>query len=78
MTETQTIEFQTEDIALAAYLRVKGYKLNRAEKLSRAERNSKRMFYFHIPSEEVPEIKLAFVQSDYLRFYNELIALKRL
>ena len=71
-------EFQTEDIALAAYLRVKGYKLNRAEKLNKAERNSKRMFYFDIPGEKLQEIKLAFVQSDHLRFYNELIGLKRL
>jgi len=71
-------EYRTEDLAFAAFLRVKGYPLSRVEKLNPTERNSKRAFFFDVPREKLQELKLAFVNSDLLRFYNELLGLKKL
>ena len=71
-------EYRTEDLAFAAFLRVQGYALSRVEKLNPTERNSKRTFYFDVPPDMLQELKLAFVNSDLLRFYNEIIGLKKL
>ena len=71
-------EYRTEDLAFAAFLRVRGYALSRVEKLNPTERNSKRAFFFDVPQEKLQELKLAFVNSDLLRFYNELLGLKKL
>ena len=71
-------EYKTEDLAFAAFLRVQGYALSRVEKLNPTERNSKRTFYFDVPPDVLQELKLAFVNSDLLRFYNEIIGLKKL
>jgi len=71
-------EYRTEDLAFAAFLRVQGYALSRVEKLNPAERNSKRAFFFDVPQEKLQELKLAFVNSNLLRFYNEILGLKKL
>lgn len=71
-------EYRTEDLAFAAFLRVQGYALSRVEKLNPTERNSKRAFFFDVPQEKLQELKLAFVNSDLLRFYNEILGLKKL
>ena len=71
-------EYRTEDLALAAYLRVKGHKLIRVEKLNPNEPRSKRAFSFDVPQDKVQELKLEFINSDILRFYNEIIGLKKL
>ena len=71
-------EYRTEDLAFAAFLRVQGYALSRVEKLNPTERNSKRAFFFDVPQEKLQELKLAFVNSDLLRFYNEILNLKKL
>ena len=71
-------EYRTEDLAFAAFLRVQGYALSRVEKLNPTERNSKRTFMFDVPPDMLQELKLAFVNSDILRFYNEIISLKKL
>ncbi len=71
-------EYRTEDLAFAAFLRVQGYALSRVEKLNPSEPRSKRAFFFDVPQEKLQELKLAFVNSDLLRFYNELLGLKKL
>jgi len=71
-------EYRTEDLAFAAFLRVQGYALSRVEKLNPTERNSKRAFFFDVPQEKLQKLKLAFINSDILRFYNEIIGLKKL
>ena len=71
-------EYRTDDLAFAAFLRVRGYALSRVEKLNPTERNSKRAFYFDVPQEKLQELKLAFVNSDLLRFYNQILGLKKL
>ena len=70
-------KYRTEDLAFAAFLRVKGYQLNRVEKLNPTKQNSKRAFYFDVPQERLQELKLEFVNSDILRFYNEILSLKK-
>ena len=71
-------ECRTEDLAFAAFLRVRGYTLCRVEKLNPSDRKSKRAFFFNAPPDKLQELKLAFVNGDLLRFYNELLGLKKL
>ena len=71
-------EYRTDDLAFAAFLRVKGYQLTKVEKLNPTERNSKRTFYFDVPQAKLQELKLEFVNSDILRFHNQLVGLKKL
>ena len=71
-------EHRTEDLAFAAFLRVKGYALSRVEKLNPTEPRSKRAFYFNLPHDKLQELKLEFVNSDLLRFHNEILSLKKL
>jgi len=70
-------KYRTEDLAFAAFLRVKGYQLNRVEKLNPTKQNSKRAFYLDVPQERLQEMKLEFVNSNILRFYNEILSLKK-
>ncbi len=70
-------EHRTEDIAFAAFLKVQGYELLRAEMVNPRNLRSKRIFIFKMP-EEIDELRLKFVNSDFLKFYNEISSLKRL
>ena len=71
-------QYRTDDLALAAFLRVKGFQLSRVEKIQPNRTDSKRAFYFEVPETRLQELKLEFVNSDVLRFYNELLGLKKL
>ena len=71
-------EYRTEDLAFAAFLRVQGYAVSRVEKLNPTKANSKRIFIFDVPKDTLQELKIKFVNSDILRFYNQLIGLKKL
>ena len=71
-------EHRTEDLALAAFLKVKGYELLRAEKVNPGDKRSKRIFIFKVPNGEIDGLRLNFVNSDFLKFYNEILSLKKL
>ena len=71
-------KYRTDDLALAAFLRVKGFQLSRVEKIQPNRTDSKRAFYFKVPESQLQELKLEFVNSDVLRFYNEILGLKKL
>ena len=71
-------KYRTDDLAFAAFLRVKGFQLSRVEKIQPNRTDSKRAFYFELPESQLQELKLEFVNSDILRFYNELLGLKKL
>lgn len=64
---------KTDDLALSAYLRLKGYPLIKSEKV-----RSKFYFYFDMDKENAADEKVAFIQSDMLKFYNEIRNLKKL
>jgi hypothetical protein len=63
----------TDDLAFSAYLRMKGYHLIRSDK-----RKSKSIFVFAIGSADANELKVEFINSEFLSFYNELRSLKKL
>ena len=71
-------EHRTEDLAFAAFLKVKGYELLKAEKVNPADKRSKRIFFFKVPNGEIDGLRLNFVNSDFLKFYNEILSLKKL
>ena len=71
-------EHRTEDLAFAAFLKVKGYELLKAEMIDPANRRSKRIFVFKVPNGEINGLRLNFVNSDFLKFYNEILSLKKL
>ena len=71
-------EYRTDDLAFAAFLRVKGFILNRVEKIQPNRTDSKRAFTFELPQSQLQELKLEFVNSDVLRFHNEILGLKKL
>ncbi len=71
-------EHKTEDLAFAAFLRIKGYELLKAEKVNPANWRSYRFFIFKVPDGEIDELRLNFVNSDFLKFYNEILSLKKL
>ena len=74
----ETNQYRTDDLAFAAFLRVKGFQLSRVEKIQPNRTDSKRAFYFEVPESQLQELKIEFVNSDVLRFYNELLGLKKL
>jgi hypothetical protein len=63
----------TDDLALSAYLRMKGYHLIRSER-----RRSKSTFVFDIGGQDSDSLKVQFVNSQFLSFYNELRNMKKL
>ena len=71
-------EYRTEDLAFAAFLRVRGYPLSRVERLQPNRADSKRAFYFELPPDKLQVLKLAFINGDLLRFHNQLLGLKKL
>ncbi|MBC8466020.1 hypothetical protein H8D57_03245 [bacterium] len=71
-------EYGTEDLAFAAFLRVQGYAITRVEKLNPNEQRSKRTFFFNVTKSQLQELKIKFINSDILRFYNQILGLKKL
>ncbi len=63
----------TDDLAFSAYLRVKGYPLIKSDQIK-----SKRTFTFQMNEEQADTLKLDFINSEFLSFYNELRNLKKL
>lgn len=63
----------TDDLAFSAYLRMKGHQLIKSD-----QRKSKNTFMFDIGTEDVNSLKVEFINSEFLSFYNELRNLKKL
>jgi hypothetical protein len=63
----------TDDLALSAYLKMKGYHLIRSD-----QKKSKSIFVFAIGAENANSLKVEFINSEFLSFYNELRNLKKL
>jgi hypothetical protein len=63
----------TDDLAFSAYLRMKGHQLIKSD-----QRKSKNTFVFAIGTEDANSLKVEFINSEFLSFYNELRNLKKL
>jgi hypothetical protein len=63
----------TDDLAFSAYLRMKGYRLIKSNPTK-----SKSIFTFEIGDEEPEVLKMQFINSEFLVFYNEIRNLKKL
>lgn len=76
---TQTINqiennhINTDDIAFSAWLKINGYHLIKSDRTK-----SKQIFFFDVGYEKEDKLKVKFINSDFLSFYNELRNLKKL
>jgi hypothetical protein len=71
--EAQTNHITTDDLAFSAYMKMMGYRLIKSNR-----QKTKYVFSFEIGSEDGDSLKVEFVNSDFLRYYNELRSLKKL
>ena len=62
----------TDDLAFSAYLKMKGYHLIKSDR-----KKSKIIFTFDA-NENVDRLKVEFINSEFVRFYNELRNLKKM
>lgn len=62
----------TDDLAFSAYLRMKGYQLIKSD-----QKKSKSTFTFDVKG-DIEELKVEFINSEFVQFYNELRNLKKM
>ncbi len=62
----------TDDLAFSAYLRLKGYRLIKSDQI-----RQKTHFTFELDG-AVDELKVEFINSEFIKFYNELRNLKKI
>ena len=63
----------TDDLAFSAYLRMKDFHLIKSD-----QKRSKRTFTFDSRNEDASQLKMEFINSEFLNYYNELRNLKKL
>ena len=63
----------TDDLAFSAWLKMKGHTL-----MGHQQKRSKSLFTFEIESEDAELLKVEFVNSEFLKFYNEVRNLKKI
>jgi len=66
--------FQTSDLALAAYMITKGLKLMKAERL----KTGRYHFELEDPDDKDDQLKLEFINSEFMKFDNNLKMLKKM
>jgi hypothetical protein len=66
-------QITTDDLAFSAYLRMKGYHLIKSD-----QKKSKSTFVFDIGTTDPNPLKVQFINSEFLSYYNELRNLKKL
>lgn len=71
--EIETNQIATDDLAFSAYLKMRGHRLIKSN-----HQKSKYIFSFDIGSDEGESLKVEFVNSEFLKYYNELRNLKKL
>lgn len=62
----------TDDLAFSAYLKMRGYQLIKSD-----QKKSKSTFTFEVDG-DVDELKVEFINSQFVQFYNELRNLKKM
>jgi hypothetical protein len=71
--QTKTNQITTDDLALSAYLKIKGYRLIKSD-----QRGSKNLFTFELNGNSSQQLKMDFVNSEFINYYNEIKNLKKL
>ena len=71
--QTKTNQITTDDLALSAYLKIKGYRLIKSD-----QRGSKNLFTFEFNGKNSQQLKMDFVNSEFINYYNEIKNLKKL
>jgi hypothetical protein len=73
-TEIKNHHITTDDLAFSAYLKMKGHRLIKLDHI-----RSKAYFTFEIEGPQSNgQLKVEFINSDFVRFYNELRNLKKM
>jgi hypothetical protein len=70
--ENKSLIYETSDIALAAYLKLKGLVL------LKCERDKKFCFVFDDPENKAEELAIEFINSDMRRYDDEIRSLKKI
>ena len=65
-------QITTDDLAFSAYLKMKGYPLIKSD-----QKRSKSIFTFDVKG-DIEELKVEFINSEFVQFYNELRNLKKM
>jgi len=66
-------QITTDDLAFSAYLRLHGYHLIKSN-----NNKIKKSFVFNLGSDDSSKLRLDFINSKFLTYYNELRNLKKL
>ena len=66
-------QITTDDLAFSAYLKMKGYQIIKLN-----QNKSKSSFTFAVDGEDAKCLKMEFVNSEFLKYYNEFRNLKKL
>jgi hypothetical protein len=70
--EIKNNHITTDDLAFSAYLKMKGYQLIKSD-----QKKSKSTFTFEVDG-NIEELKVEFINSRFVQFYNELRNLKKM
>ena len=70
--EIKNDHITTDDLAFSAYLKMKGYPLIKSD-----QKKSKSTFTFEVDG-NVDQLKVEFINSQFVQFYNELRNLKKM
>jgi hypothetical protein len=70
--EIKNNHITTDDLAFSAYLKMKGYHLIKSD-----QKKSKNTFTFEV-DENIDQLKVEFINSEFVQFYNELRNLKKM
>jgi hypothetical protein len=70
--EIKNNHITTDDLAFSAYLKMKGHHLIKSD-----QKRSKNTFTFEVNG-NIDQLKVDFINSEFLSFYNELRNLKKL
>jgi len=62
----------TDDLAFSAYLKLKGHRLIKSD-----QKKSKAYFTFEVDG-NIDQLKVEFINSEFVQFYNELRNLKKM
>jgi len=71
--DSKSNHIYTDDLAFSAWLKMKGYRL-----LKSNHNHSKSTFMFEINTGDEESLKVDFINSDFLSYYNEIRNLKKL